>query len=257
VAVNNPKAAELASGPGEVAMIPFFRDITGQDDELQIENAEPLFDNIITAGVMKAIACNRVTKSSATACSAQLSGEDPVGEIVAQMLQRRLKQRQKSLLAIFRGGFGSAGAAAGAADVAAPLKPVRVDAFDESGNDATADHDVVRAPNVAHLDHREIRGRVYPDCAAPATPAIHLSQAPGEFTSMHTQCVLRLKPQWKDSRPRFVFQREIRPGHVEVPGGRLSLEGILSGDDLERLQILLGRVNFQELQSLHSRHLAL
>jgi hypothetical protein len=33
VAVDNPKASELASGPGEVAMIPFFRDITDQDDE--------------------------------------------------------------------------------------------------------------------------------------------------------------------------------------------------------------------------------
>ena len=135
VATENPKAADLASGPGEVAMIPFFRDITDQDDELQIENAEPLVDNIITAGQMKAVACNRVTKSSATAFSAQLSGEDPVGEIVAQMIQRRLKQRQKSLLAMVRGAFG----AAGASGVAAPLKPVRVDAFDESGDDATAE----------------------------------------------------------------------------------------------------------------------
>jgi hypothetical protein len=62
MAVNKPKAAELASGPGEVAMIPFFRDITDQDEELQLENAEPLIDNIITAGVMKAVdyGCNDV-----------------------------------------------------------------------------------------------------------------------------------------------------------------------------------------------------
>jgi hypothetical protein len=136
VVVDNPKATELASGPGEVATIPFFRDITDQDDELQLENAEPTIDNRITAGQMRAIACNRVCKSSATAFSAQLSGEDPVGEIVAQMAQRRLKQRQKTLLAMVRGAFGSAGVNG----VAAPLKPVRVDAFDESGNDATADH---------------------------------------------------------------------------------------------------------------------
>jgi hypothetical protein len=136
VVVDNPKATELASGPGEVATIPFFRDITDQDDELQLENAEPTIDNKITAGQMRAIACNRVCKSSATAFSAQLSGEDPVGEIVAQMVQRRLKQRQKTLLAMVRGSFGSAGING----VAAPLKAVRVDAFDESGNDATADH---------------------------------------------------------------------------------------------------------------------
>jgi len=35
-------------------------------------------------------------------------GEDPVGKISAQMVQCRLKQRQKTLLAMLRGGFGSA-----------------------------------------------------------------------------------------------------------------------------------------------------
>ena len=135
VVVDNPKAAELASGPGEVASIPFFRDITDQDDELQVENQEPAVDNKITAGLMKATACNRVTKNSATAFSAQLSGEDPVGEIVAQMVRRRHKQRQKTLLAMVRGAFGSAGVSG----VAAPLKNIRMDAFDESGDDATAD----------------------------------------------------------------------------------------------------------------------
>lgn len=135
VLVDNPRASELASGPGEVATIPFFRDITDQDDEIQVENAEPAIDNKITSGLMKAIACNRVCKSSATAFAAQLSGEDPVGEIMAQVAQRRLKQRQKTLLAMVRGAFGSAGASG----VAAPLQAVRVDAFDESGDDATAD----------------------------------------------------------------------------------------------------------------------
>jgi len=135
VALDNPKASELASGPGEAATIPFFKDITDQDDEIQVEDTEPVVDNKITSGAMKAVACNRVTKNSATAFSAQLSGEDPVGEIVAQMLQRRLKQRQKTLLAMTRGAFGSAGASG----VAAPLQSVRLDSFDESGDDATSD----------------------------------------------------------------------------------------------------------------------
>jgi len=135
VAVDNPKASELASGPGEVSTIPFFKDITDQDDEIQVEDTEPTVDNKITSSLMKAIACNRVTKNSATAFSAQLSGEDPVGEISAQMVQRRLKQRQKTLLAMVRGSFGSAGASG----VAAPLKAVRLDSFDESGDDATSD----------------------------------------------------------------------------------------------------------------------
>lgn len=135
IVVNHPRATELASGPGEVAVIPFFRDITDQDDEIQVENTEPQIDNKITSSQMKAVACNRVTKNSATAFSAQLSGEDPVGEMVSQMVQRRLKQRQKTLLAMVRGAFG----AAGASGVAAPLKAMRVDAFDESGDGATAD----------------------------------------------------------------------------------------------------------------------
>ena len=37
-------------------MIPFFRDITDQDDELKAENAQPLVDSIITAGQIKAVA---------------------------------------------------------------------------------------------------------------------------------------------------------------------------------------------------------
>jgi len=89
VVVDNLKATGLASGPGEVATIPFFKDITDQDDEIQVENAEPTVDNTITSGQMKAVACNGVCKTSATAFAAQLSGEDPVGEIIAQMAQRR------------------------------------------------------------------------------------------------------------------------------------------------------------------------
>ena len=104
VVVDNPKPTELASGPGEVATIRFFKDITDQDDEIQVENTEPTVDNKITSGQMRADACNRDCKSSATAFAAQLSGEDPVDEIVAQMAQRRLKRRQKTLFATVRGG---------------------------------------------------------------------------------------------------------------------------------------------------------
>jgi hypothetical protein len=76
VAVNNPKAAELASGPGEVAMIPFFRDITDQDDELQLESAEPLIDNIITAGVMKAGRVDAFDETGDDATADRLMGID-------------------------------------------------------------------------------------------------------------------------------------------------------------------------------------
>ena len=180
VVVDNPRASELASGPGEVATIPFFKDITDQDDEIQVENAEPTVDNKITSGQMKAVACNRVCKSSATAFAAQLSGEDPVGEIVAQMAQRRLKQRQKTLLAMVRGAFGSVGASG----VAAPLKDgqdgIRAHAADGSERCAwpgpegqeivpvgIESGDIIRIPRRVPQEDRQGKGKAARDGCQP------------------------------------------------------------------------------------------
>ncbi len=135
VVVDNPKATELASGPGEVAIIPFFKDITDQDDEIQVENAEPAVDNKITSGLMKAVACNRVTKSSATAFSAQLSGEDPVGEISPRWFSAGSNSGRKPFWRWL---------AVPSVPRVSPAwpphsRPIRVDAFDESGDGATRD----------------------------------------------------------------------------------------------------------------------
>ncbi|MBE7502738.1 MAG: hypothetical protein HS113_21130 [Verrucomicrobiales bacterium] len=127
----NPKAAELANGPGETAVIPFWKDITDQDDEVQKEDTAPAVDNVITAGVMKAVACNRVTKNSSTALAAAVSGGEPVGEMIAQMATRRLKQRQKTLLAMLRGAFGSGAGAPNNTDGC--LNALKVDKFSEAG----------------------------------------------------------------------------------------------------------------------------
>src|SRR6185369_2593271 len=61
--------------------------------------------------------------------------EAAIVEIVDQIAERRLKQRQKILLSILRGAFNGTGANG----AAAPLSAVRIEAFDESGNDATND----------------------------------------------------------------------------------------------------------------------
>lgn len=133
----------LASGPGTSVNIPFFKDITDQADEIQVENTGPTTDNGQPSGQMVAAPCNRVTKNSATALAAAVSGADPVASITSQMTERRLKQRQKTLVSILRGICGTAGAA----NAAAPLSAVRVggttaEPFDESGNDATASQKV-------------------------------------------------------------------------------------------------------------------
>lgn len=135
IVVRNAKAQELAAGAGETAIIPFFKDITDQDDEIQVEDTAPVTDNGITGAQMKAVACNRVTKNSATALAGQVSDEDVVGAMTAQIAERRLKQRQKTFLAGLRGAFGSGAGASGNTDGC--LSDLKNDKFDETGTDAT------------------------------------------------------------------------------------------------------------------------
>lgn len=123
----------IASGAGVSANVPFFKDITDQDDEIQVQSTGPS-KNDATSGLQVAPILNRVTANGATALSGAVSGSDPVANIVSQLVARRLMQRNKTLIAILRGAFNGLGANA----AAAPLLAVRTDAFDESGNDATS-----------------------------------------------------------------------------------------------------------------------
>lgn len=134
--VRSTQLNEIASGGGITANVPFFKDMTDQNDEVQVENTGPSTDNGITSGLQIAPILNRVTKNSATALSAAVSGSDPVAQMTMAIAERRAKQRQKTLISLLRGAFGtSAGAALANAAV---LAGVRITAADESGNDATA-----------------------------------------------------------------------------------------------------------------------
>ena len=129
---------ERAAGPGTSVNIPYLKDITDQNDEIQVEDTAPTVDNGAPGDVQNFPLLNRVTKNSVTALSVQVSGADPVGRIISSMVMRRLKQRQKTFVAMLRGLFGTAGAA----NVAAPLSAVRLggtvnEPFTESGNGAT------------------------------------------------------------------------------------------------------------------------
>ena len=101
----------IASGAGVSANIPFFKDITDQSDEVQVENTGPTTDNGQPSGKMVAPILNRVTKNSATALASAVSGADPLGSIINQLLARRGKQRNTTLVSILRGLFGTGGAA--------------------------------------------------------------------------------------------------------------------------------------------------
>lgn len=132
----------IATGAGKDANFPFLKDITDQDDEIQVENTGPVNDNGQPGDVQVFPILNRVTKNSVTALAAQVSGAEPMIAIIDQLTMRRLKQRQKTLLAMLRGVFGTG---ATAANVAAALAAVRLggtaaEPFIENGLQATGDN---------------------------------------------------------------------------------------------------------------------
>jgi hypothetical protein len=130
----------IASGAGTSANVPFLKDITDQADEIQVENTAPTVVNGQTGDVQVFPLLNRVTKNAVTALSAQVSGADPMGAIIDQLVMRRLKQRQTTLIAMLRGLFASAGAANAAASLSATrLGGTTAEPFTEVGANATSD----------------------------------------------------------------------------------------------------------------------
>ncbi len=107
----NPLFDKLASGSGIGTTVPLLRDITDTSDEVQKESTAPVANNGIGGALQYFPIMNRVTKFSATALSKQLSGADPLGEVLNQINDTRLKQRQKTFISLLRGLFASAGAA--------------------------------------------------------------------------------------------------------------------------------------------------
>lgn len=130
-AMESDLLSSLASGGGTSVNVPFFRDITSQADEIQVENTPPATDNAITAGVQVAPVLNRVCKSSATALSSAVSGEDVVPQIIQQLADRRAMQRNATAIALLRGAFGTAAGAA--LNNAASLSAVRRTIATETG----------------------------------------------------------------------------------------------------------------------------
>lgn len=118
VVVRNPIMDALANGEGVTVNVPYFKDITDQADEVQQELVAPA-DQGQTGSKMVGVPLNRVTKNSSGALAAQVTGTDPLQQIINYMFMRRMKQRQTTLLAVLRGLLGTAGAANSAACMAA------------------------------------------------------------------------------------------------------------------------------------------
>jgi hypothetical protein len=130
----------IAAGPGNQASVPFFKDITDQADEIQVENTAPTADNVQPSGLMVTPILNRQTKNSATALSAQVSGSDPLGNVINYLTERRMKQRQATLIAMLRGVLGGGATAANAAACLSALRygGTAAEIFLEAGATATA-----------------------------------------------------------------------------------------------------------------------
>src|SRR5438094_98873 len=92
--IRTPLFDQVAAGGGVSANIPYFKDITDQVDEIQVENTAPTTDNIQDGSTQVCTILNRVTKNSVGALAAQVSGADPVAAIINVLLARRQKQRQ-------------------------------------------------------------------------------------------------------------------------------------------------------------------
>jgi len=109
--VNTPELDAIAAGAGVAVSIPFFNDITDTADTIQVENTASETNQITTGEGIAAI-LNRETPFVATALSRQVNGVgDPIQEILNQIGMMRAKQRQRTLINILRGIFGTAIAA--------------------------------------------------------------------------------------------------------------------------------------------------
>lgn len=129
IVVRTSEFDALATGAGTSVNMPYFRDITDQADQPQVENQQPP-RQIIGSGKQIAPILNRETANDATAMAKQVSGAQPVEAITGQMAMRRQKQRQSTLISILRGAFGFASAPAAATGA---LRQTRYDAFSETG----------------------------------------------------------------------------------------------------------------------------
>lgn len=120
----------LAEGGGETVNIPYFRDITDQNDSIQIEGSQPTLQKL-GSGKQIAPIFNRNSGLAASALSSAVigAGETPVEAVLSQLAMRKQKQRQSLLVSTLRGIFGFSSVPGGAG----VLGDVRNDVFLEAG----------------------------------------------------------------------------------------------------------------------------
>lgn len=105
IIANNPELDKLASAGGRIINMPYWEDLTGDDEVLS--DSTPLTPGKIEAGQDAAILLTRGKAWTTNDLAKALSGDDPagaIGDLVAAYWARR---RQATLLATLKGVFSS------------------------------------------------------------------------------------------------------------------------------------------------------
>lgn len=105
--VRSPEFDALAGGGGTSVNVPFYKDFTDEDDEIQVEDTAPTPAKL-GSGLQNAPMLNRVKAIATSALAAGVSGSDPAGYMMSRVGEMRNKQKQKVLVNVLRGLFGTA-----------------------------------------------------------------------------------------------------------------------------------------------------
>ena len=117
IVVPNPELDKLAKSGGKTINMPYWNDLTGDDEVLSDSGA--LTPQKITAGQDVAVLLMRGKAWSANDLAKALSGDDPmkaIGDLVAAYWAR---MEQKTLISILTGAMGSSGMSGNVHDISA------------------------------------------------------------------------------------------------------------------------------------------
>ncbi len=120
IVVRNPELDKLATAGGKLINMPFWKDLTGDDEVLSDNGA--LTPGKITSGQDVAALLMRGKAWSVNDLAKALSGDDPmraIGDLVAEYWARR---RQKTLISVLKGIFSSSSMSGNVHDISSELE---------------------------------------------------------------------------------------------------------------------------------------
>lgn len=105
IAVANPKLNELVTAGGKTMNMPYWQDLTG-DDEI-ITESTPLTPSNITASKDVAVLLIRGKAWGANELAGALAGSDPMEAIAERVSDYWARKEQKTLVSVLQGAFAS------------------------------------------------------------------------------------------------------------------------------------------------------